>query len=207
MLLGLLAVVAAIVLLVWQPWRGGDAPDPAATGQTPPAATGETPAPTGETPEPTGDPSEEPTASVTPTPEPEPAEPVACTEQHVSVTAVADKTEYAPGENPQLSIMLANVSAVPCSLNVGTAAQSFVVTSGSDVWWRSTDCQLEPSDNVVQLEPGQEVASAAPVVWDRTRSAPETCTDARPDALPGTYHLTVTVGGIPSSETASFVLL
>jgi hypothetical protein len=67
------------------------------------------------------------------------------------------------------------LDTVPCLINVGTATQSFVITSGSDTWWRSTDCQSESSDQVVQLAPGQTVSSVTPLTWDRTRSSVDTC--------------------------------
>lgn len=126
----------------------------------------------------------------------------------ITVEALSDKTEYAQGENPQLSIRLANTSATPCTMNVGTSAQSFTVTSGTDVWWRSTDCQSEPSDMEVTLAAGQVVSSSAPLTWDRTRSSVSSCGGERPYAPGGgaTYHLSVSIGGIPSAGTASFIL-
>lgn len=200
-LLGLLIVIAAVVLAFWQPWRSDGAPaprssTPAATGTAAaPAATGSAPAEG----EPTiAAPPVDPAASPTIAP---------CATRDIVVQALTDLTEYGAGENPQLSISLTNQGTASCYLDVGTSQQAFVITSGSDTWWRSTDCQTEPSGQVVQLEPGQTVSSAAPLVWDRTRSSVETCDGDRPAALPGTYNLTVTVGGITSAESARFMLL
>lgn len=188
-----------IGLVVWlvaaPPWRSAptalDAPVPA---ESAPAAAATTPPPA-------------PSASPAPTPS-GPTGPVECTAADITVEALSDKGQYGQGENPQLSIRLTNSSANPCTMNVGTSAQSFTVTSGSDVWWRSTDCQAEPSDMEVTLAAGQVVTSAAPLVWDRTRSSVGSCESERPYA-PGsgaTYHLSVSIGGIPSAGTASFVL-
>ena len=58
---------------------------------------------------------------------------------------------YATGQNPLLSIKLTNNGTTDCTLNVGTSTQVFTITSGGDTWWRSTDCQTEPSDMVVLL--------------------------------------------------------
>ena len=95
-------------------------------------------------------------------------------------------------------------------MNVGTATQVFTITSGSDTWWRSTDCQSEPSDMVVLLAAGQTVSSATPLVWDRTRSAVGTCAaDANRPKAPGggaSYHLAVEIGGIPSAQTRQLLL-
>ncbi|CAN3700860.1 hypothetical protein MMX123_00852 [Microbacterium sp. MM2322] len=197
---GLFALIV-IGLVVWlvaaPPWRAvptaeetpataESAPDPAVSSAAPPAAV---------------TPSSTPTQSVS-------SGPVECTAADISVEALSDKAEYAQGENPQLSIRLTNSSANACTMNVGTSAQSFTVTSGSDVWWRSTDCQSEPSDLEVTLAAGQTVTSSAPLTWDRTRSSVSSCESERPYA-PGsgaTYHLSVSIGGIPSAGTASFVL-
>ncbi len=153
--------------------------DPAAS--TPSAAAATTAPAASETP------SAAPSASPTPT---APAGPVECTAADISVAALSDKSEYGQGENPQLSIKLTNTSANPCTMNVGTSAQSFTVTSGSDVWWRSTDCQAEPSDMEVTLAAGQVVTSSAPLTWDRTRSSVNSCGGERPYAPVGERPIT-----------------
>jgi hypothetical protein len=94
-------------------------------------------------------------------------------------------------------------------MNVGTSAQVFTITSGTDTWWRSTDCQKEPSDTVVVLAADQTVKSAVPLTWDRTRSSVSTCASANRPRAPGggaTYHLAVEIGGITSTEDAQFLL-
>ena len=103
-----------------------------------------------------------------------------------------------------------NNGSEDCGLNVGTTTQVFTITSGSDTWWRSTDCQTEPSDMVVLLAAGQTVTSAAPLTWDRTRSSVDTCgPDASRQAAPGggaTYRLDVEIGGISSLEPKQILL-
>ena len=141
---------------------------------------------------------------------PEPA-PVAkpCVARDVAVEALTDQDTYGAGQNPQLSIRLTNNGQADCTLNVGTSGQSFTITSGSDVWWRSTDCQTEPSDMVVLLAAGQSVSSAAALTWDRTRSAVGTCSDTNRQNAPGggaSYHLSVEVGGIASTQSTQLLL-
>lgn len=124
------------------------------------------------------------------------------------VEAVTDKVTYAAGEQPQLAIQLTN-RGKDCTLNVGTTQQKLTVMSGGDTWWRSTDCQSEPSDMVVLIEAGQTVKSGAPVVWDRTRSTPSSCDNPnRPVAAGGgaSYHVSVEIGGIPSQSTQQILL-
>lgn len=210
-LVGLLAVVALIVwLLVAQPWRGS------ADSSTPPAGqSSSSPSPTPTTPtlpDPAATGGSNPAdalpdeaastdASAQLTPE-------ACTADSVLVEALTDKETYASGEIPQLSIRLTNTSANPCTINVGTTQQSFTITSGNDTWWRSTDCQAAPSDMVVTLTAGQVVESSAPIPWDRTRSSVGTCDGERQRAPGGgaSYHLDVSIGGIPSLTSRQILL-
>ncbi|WP_345801249.1 hypothetical protein AAIB33_17605 [Microbacterium sp. AZCO] len=207
-LIAVLLIAAGIAwLLIAQPWRGlaltsEPTPSPTRTStQTP------TPTPTA-TPTPTPTPTPEPTPTGTPTPA---ATGTAgpCLASDILVEAVTDADTYAAGQNPQVSIKLTNQGSEDCTLNVGTTTQVFTVSSGNDVWWRSTDCQTEPSDMIVTLAAGQTVSSATPVVWDRTRSSVSTCdTSNRPIAPAGgaSYHVTVEIGGIPASQSKQILL-
>lgn len=216
LLLAVLIVGGIVALVIWQPWRAmtvaaspstGGAPASAPSTQTP------TPSPGDDLATPSGTPSPRVTTSADgdtgDTGEADDAKPSdvpACTTGDVTVTANVDKTSYGAGEMPKLSITLVNDTEEPCLINVGTAAQTFEITSGTDTWWRSTDCQTEPSDQVVQLDAGKTVTSASPIVWDRTRSSVDTCDGDRQKALPGWYNLAVSIGGIGSAEPASFTI-
>lgn len=216
MLLVIVAIAAAVTwLLVAQPWAGA-----ASEGNTPTGTTQ-----TQQTASSLPVPSSEPSASATTTSEasttaaedavttaPSPsATPAAqpCVAGDIAVEAVTDQDTYSADQQPALSIKLTNTGTSDCTINVGTSGQSFTVTSGSDTWWRSTDCQSEPSDMVVLITAGQTVSSAAPLMWDRTRSAIGTCGDQTRPRAPGggsSYHLMVEIGGIPSTESAQFLL-
>jgi hypothetical protein len=193
LLIALLVIGGVTWLAIAQPWNGGsDDPEPAAQE---------------ETTAPSPDPSDEP--SPTPTPSATPEGPQECDPEVLEVAAITDQGEYPAGELPQFSIQLDNTGDVACTLNVGTTTQSLTVTSGEDVWWRSTDCQSEPSDMEVTLEAGQSVTSAEPVTWDRTRSTAETCDSESRPAAPGggaLYRLSVSIAGVDSSEQAEFLL-
>ena len=197
-----LVVIAAVVLVIWQPWRGSEAAAPSPSVTTPVAAASTPPA--------SAAPAEASAAPVAPNPTPDASGTAptvaACSTAAISVQAVTDQDVYSAGELPKLSITLSNTSGAPCLINVGTATQSFVITSGTDTWWRSTDCQSESSDQVVQLAPGQTVSSVTPLQWDRTRSSVDTCGSSRPQASPGYYHLSVSIGGIQAADTKVFEL-
>lgn len=213
MLIGLLLIVALVVwLLIAQPWRGSADSTPPASQSS--ASSSPTPTtPTLPDPAATGgsnpaDALPEDAATDSSTDASAQLIPEACTAESVLVEALTDKESYASGEIPQLSIRLTNTSATPCTINVGTTQQAFTITSGSDVWWRSTDCQAAPSDMVVTLAAGQVVESSAPIPWDRTRSAVGTCEGERQRAPGGgaSYHLDVSIGGIPSLTSRQILL-
>lgn len=202
--MGVLLVVGLVWLLVAQPWNSNAAPAPADA----PSASSAAPDPAATTP--VGDDAEPADGANSDAVDPGTVDGVpTCTAQDVKVEALTDATSYAADQNPQLSIRLTNTSAADCTINVGTTGQSFTVTSGNDTWWRSTDCQSEPSDTIVTLAAGQTVTSAAPISWDRTRSSVETCADANRVKAPGggaSYHLAVAIGGIAAASTAQFIL-
>lgn len=213
-LLIVVVVIAVVWLLIARPWSGKAAAASSAATSSTIAASVPTPSPTSASPTltstPTGSTSPSPTTSGSPSPSPSGsvlAE--ACDASSVSVQPLTDHTFYKTNQDPKLSIKLTNTSAQPCKINVGTATQSFVITSGTDTWWRSTDCQKNPSDMVVLLKAGQTVTSSTPVVWDRTRSTVNSCVSKTRPVAPGggaTYHLTVSIGGFASLTDTLFQL-
>ena len=209
-LLGLVAVIVAVVLVIVRPGASqGDEvsqtapPTPTASARASDAAATDAPA----TDAPATDaPTEDPVAS-----EP-PADPAAdgapCAERQIIVEAITDKQVYAAGEQPNLSVTITNTGPNTCVLNVGTAAQVFTVTSGTEIYWKSTDCQVDAVDAQVSLEPDTPVSSSAPIVWDRTRSNADTCGGERipAPAAGASYHLEVAVSGFESDATKQFLL-
>lgn len=205
---GLILIVAAIGITVWllvaQPWAaaatdtaGRATPSPSATASPTPSATPTADAPAdAEVPEPT--PSAEETPAI-----------VACEAKDIEVTAVSDADTYQAGVLPQLSISLTNTGTTDCTLDVGSTMQSFTVSSGTDVWWRSTDCQENPSSMIATLTAGTTVTSKDPVTWDRTRSSVETCGQENRQRAPGggaSYHVGVSIGGFSSATTKQILL-
>ncbi|MCD1269616.1 hypothetical protein B5M43_012355 [Microbacterium sp. MEC084] len=195
LLLALIVIGAVAWLLIAQPWQAlaasqADAePSAAPTTSTPTPTSNPTPTPT-------------PTSTVPPTPQP-------CDPSVIELVPLVSGEKFA-SRPVEMRIRLTNTGSVDCTMDVGTSQQRFVVTSGKDTWWRSTDCQSEPSSLVVTLAAGQTVESAEPLVWDRTRSDVSTCdSETRPRAPGGgaAYHLQVEVGDVKSKETAQFFLL
>lgn len=194
---GLLVLIAALAAGIWlviaQPWSGAPTPKDTSSASAPQ-----------NTEEPDGEDGGSPT--------PETEEPpgiVACEAADVEVRAVTDAESYASDQLPKMSIDLQNRTDRDCTINVGSSTQTFTITSGADVWWRSTDCQSEPADLIVTLEAGSTVSSLTPVEWDRTRSQPETCEDPNRPRAPGggaSYHVQVSIGGFESTQTKQIFL-
>ncbi|MEN2736425.1 hypothetical protein ABCS02_01430 [Microbacterium sp. X-17] len=186
-LLGLVAVVVVIVLIVVRP--GSSVGEPAKA-----PVTTNTPAPTTAA-------TSIPTSSASASGQP-------CKPADVKVEAVTDAASYSAGQLPQLSVALTNTGANACVLDAGTAQQVFTITSGSEVYWKSTDCQSSKVDAQVLLQPGKTISSQTPITWDRTRSDPTTCQAQRAQVPAGgaSYHLQVSVAGITSATTKQFSL-
>lgn len=185
-LIGLIAVVVVVVLIVVRP--GASSGEPVA----PPTTHSATPSP---------GPTSIPTSSAS-------ASGQACKPADVKVEAVTDAATYGAGQLPQLSVALTNTGSSACVIDAGTAQQVFTITSGSEVYWKSTDCQASKVDAEVLLQPGKTISSQTPITWDRTRSDPSTCQAQRPQvpAAGASYHLQVSVAGITSATTKQFVL-
>lgn len=187
LLVGVLAIVAVIVLIVVRPGAANgqrNGPPPAADrssvtgGASPAASAGASAGPSGP-----------------------------CKASNVKVVAITDKAGYASGAQPLLSMSITNVGTSPCTYDVGTGAQGYVITSGTEKIWNSKDCQTGPTVDVQTLAPGQTLTTQ-PFAWDRTRSAPTTCSAARPPVIAGgaSYHLRVTLGSSTSATTKQFLL-
>lgn len=199
-LLGLLAVVVVIVLIVVRPGASNGEPAPAPGSTTSPAAHSDDPSVNGAADSGAASTSI-PTSSAS-------ASGDVCNPSDVKVEAVTDKDMYAAGELPQLSVAITNTGSAPCKIDAGTAQQSFTVTSGSEVYWKSTDCQTDKVDAEVLLQPGKTISSQTPITWDRTRSDPATCQADRAQVPAGgaSYHLQTQVAGITSADTKQFIL-
>lgn len=187
-LLGIVAVIVVIVLIVVAP-KGGT-PTSAVT----PTATTRSAAPA-PNPSFTGGSSTSAAAGT-------------CDPSVVTLTPITDASTYASGVKPMLSMSITNAGAKACTLDVGTKAQVYVITSGADNIWNSSDCQQNPTSDVRTLEPGKALTTT-PFAWDRARSSKDTCGATAPTPVTGggaSYHLQVKLGSLTSSGTKQFVL-
>jgi hypothetical protein len=181
LLLGLIAVIAVIVLIVVRPGAGTPGAKPSNSATAPATNPSSSPSPTftsaagGEE----------------------------CTDDQVKVVAVTDKTSYKNDDNPLISMKITNEGSAPCTYDVGTGAQEYIITSGSDRIWSSKDCQKDPTKTPQVLEPGVELTTE-PFEWSRHRSTEEKCDGAKAvaNADGPTYRLEVKLGDSKSEKTA-----
>ncbi|PZE36958.1 MULTISPECIES: hypothetical protein [unclassified Curtobacterium] len=131
----------------------------------------------------------------------------ACDPHQIELTPVLDKRVYAAGEDPQVAMSIKNTGSNSCHMDLGSAQQVLTITSGTEQYWSSKDCQTGGTDQDVTLKAGQELTTPA-IAWDRTRSSATTCDAARASVTGGgaSYHLQVAVGEITSAESVQFVL-
>jgi hypothetical protein len=127
----------------------------------------------------------------------------ACGLDALDVNVRSDKRVYKRGEKPKLFISVKNISDLPCSVDLGSDALSFVVTSGEDRVWSSDDCQGKGSKDVRVLKPGQALEARA--VWSGARSAPG-CPKGQPEARPGTYVVDGRAGSAAPQRRAVFTV-
>jgi hypothetical protein len=152
-----------------------------------------------------------PTVKVSASPSPSstaaPAVVAACVPARLKLVAVTDKTIYAAGEQPQISMTITNTGSADCTMNLGSTQQELIITSGSEQIWDSKDCQTAPVDTPSTLKPNVPVMTP-PIPWDRTRSSTTTCTKTRPAVTAGgaSYHLGVKMGTLASKATVQFIL-
>jgi hypothetical protein len=191
LLLGAVAVIVVILLIVFAP-KGGS-PSAAETKSASPHASAPNPDPSFSGGATTGA-----TAGAA----------AACDPSVITLTPVTDATSYAANAQPQLSMSITNSGAKACTLDVGTSAQDYIITSGADAIWNSADCQTNPSSDVRTLQPGKALTTT-PFAWDRTRSSKDTCSSTNKTAVVAggaSYHLQVKVGKVTSSGTKQFIL-
>ncbi len=186
--LGALAVIVIVILIIVGPGSGPPGTNQT-TGTSPSTATTKSATPN-------------PSTSVSPQ-----TEGAACVPANLKLAAVTDKTVYAAGVQPQISMTITNTGSATCTVNLGSTQQELIITSGSETIWDSKDCQTGAVDATATLKPNVAVPTP-PIAWDRTRSAKTTCDASRSPVTAGgaSYHLAVKVGDLKSKATVQFIL-
>jgi hypothetical protein len=136
-----------------------------------------------------------------------------CMPVGISVSAVVGDGSkplslFPAASNPRFWFTVTNTGQKPCYFNVGTAAQTFQVTSGPEVIWTNTQCTTARTDYRMLLQPGV-ATNANPIVWERVHSSSTGCDAAsgqtKATGAGASYHLQVTLNGVKSQDV-QFIL-
>ncbi|MEE6281999.1 hypothetical protein [Georgenia sunbinii] len=130
--------------------------------------------------------------------------PAACRSADVDVELGLDPPAPTAGSGVDLDLRLLNSGDEPCLLDAGPASLVATVTSGNDTVWTTAHCADDAEEQLL-LDAGTE--HAATVSWPGTRSATG-CGDDQPAAGPGSYRVTVGLGGetTAADESATFTI-
>lgn len=192
---GSIAIVALVVVIgLW--WllgsRGSsDTPVPAVSASAIASATSSAPSSLAPMPTPTasGDVVADPAAEG----DPAASEAVAageildCKNSDISVVASTEKDSYKVGAKPVLKMTIENISAVPCTRDVGPKANSLEITSGGYHVWSSDDCGASDQSKILTLKPGKKVGTS--IEWNG-RVTIKGCPTKGTPAKPGRYQVT-----------------
>ncbi|WP_157071427.1 hypothetical protein [Curtobacterium ammoniigenes] len=131
----------------------------------------------------------------------------ACATGQIVLKPIVNAASFGPTEEPKIAMSITNSGSAACHIDLGSAQQVLTITSGSETYWSSKDCQTGGTHQDVTMQAGQTLTTPS-ITWDRTRSSTSTCNSSRPAVTAGgaSYHLQVAVGSIQSASSAQFVL-
>lgn len=116
----------------------------------------------------------------------------ACPPEFLQLTGSTDQESYGDGEIPTLTMTITHEGDVLCNASVGSDQQNFVVEDANGEFVFATRaCQVEPQEQVVEMEPGQ--SETATFAWERV-GTDEACEIVVEDLSSGQYQLVVSLG-------------
>lgn len=129
-----------------------------------------------------------------------PPRPQTCPDAAIRVTVTTPKSVYEVGDQPVLTLHIANAGAVACLRNVSHQLRSIEIipVHGRKPLWDSSYCYQARSDEVRLLQPGQSVSYS--VRWAGRTAAPG-CPVSRTMLPAGTYDAVGILGSIKGPRT------
>ena len=116
----------------------------------------------------------------------------ACDPEFLTVTGSTDQESYEEDEFPVFSMTVTHDGDVLCDASLGSDQQNFVVEDSDGEFVFSTRaCQVDPQEQIVEMEPGQ--SESAEFEWERV-GTDEDCEALVEDIEPGQYQLVVSMG-------------
>ena len=120
-----------------------------------------------------------------------------CPTDSVQVSAKPDKSTYEPGKSVQMQLTVRNTNSKTCSIEVGPAAQNYMIKQGDTTLWSSKACMEGSSESDVQnFAPNNK--KTATVTWDQI-PADSSCKRTADSLKAGTYQLVIQLGDVTSS--------
>jgi hypothetical protein len=126
--------------------------------------------------------------------------PATCPDSAIRVWVTAAKPSYQVGEQPLLTLHIANGSALPCFRDVSHQLRSIEILTigGKSVLWSSTYCYSLHTNEIRTLKP-QQVLSYS-VTWAGRTAAPG-CPADRTTVPAGSYELVGKLGKLTGQPT------
>jgi len=124
-----------------------------------------------------------------------------CADTDITVSVTTDQQTYSVGGPVEFVMKISNTGAVPCVRDVGTLANTFVITSGGFDVWNSDACSTGDESQEEEIPAGE--AFAVKGTWDGTVTA-NGCENATP-AEAGAYQVEASNGDVVS-EPVTFSL-
>lgn len=120
-----------------------------------------------------------------------------CPDQSLAIKVTVEQPTYKTGEQPVFGIVITNISAVPCTRDMGSGLQQVSVHTldGQRRLWSSTDCYPDGQPDVRTMSRGEQAAFT--VTWSGTTSQPS-CAGERVPVPPGAYSVVAQLGSVRS---------
>lgn len=120
-----------------------------------------------------------------------------CPDQSLAIKVTVEQPTYKTGEQPVFGIVITNISAVPCTRDMGSGLQQVSVHTldGQRRLWSSTDCYPDGQPDVRTMSRGEQAAFT--VTWSGTTSQPN-CAGERVQVPPGAYSVVAQLGSVRS---------
>ncbi|WP_159841954.1 hypothetical protein [Nocardia sp. CY41] len=120
-----------------------------------------------------------------------------CPDQSLAIKVTVEQPTYKTGEQPVFGIVITNISAVPCTRDMGSGLQQVSVHTldGQRRLWSSTDCYPDGQPDVRTMSRGEQAAFT--VTWSGTTSQPS-CAGERVQVPPGAYSVVAQLGSVRS---------
>lgn len=126
-----------------------------------------------------------------------------CPDDQVTVAASTDKKEYQPGAKAAMTLEVKNEHTAECKIEVGSAAQQFIIEQDDKPVWNSSWCSTDGQNTQQVFAPGATKKST--LSWNLVPTD-KNCNKTADQFEPGDYQLVVKLGDVTSQPQPFKVL-